>query len=605
MRGARENLLPDALGEGANNHAKDHMNEMLSAEKMKNLAAVSLGEEEADLVIQGVDLVNVYTREVLKGYSVATKGKWIAYVGPDANHTIGSGTKMIDGTGKVLIPGFVDGHTHMLYYASPQEFLRYAMTGGTTTIVTEIMELTFALGYSELIEYLETLKDQPIKIFSTAPASVTFSRDAAARAPTRTQLLELLRREDVLGVGEGYWQEVLRSETNFPALSAEALKLRKTVEGHAAGCRSQRLAAYLDYGVSSCHESVSADEVVEKLRLGLCTMIREGSIRRELDAIVGIKDMGLDLRRAALVTDGADPRDLVGKGYLEHVVQRAMDAGFDPVLAIQMATLNVAEHFRLDGMLGGIAPAKCADMVLIPDLRTIKAEQVISNGVIIAQDGKLLVEPRPATFGGGELKKIHVTPNDFSIKVQRKGSLKVRVMDQVAELVTKEVILDLPAHEGELKADPEQDILKASVITCEGNRFTGLIRGQGFRGGAMATSAAWETFATVVVGAGEADMAMAVNRIFEMGGGIVVCSEGKIKAELALPVAGMLSNRKIGEIAERLNDIQAKARALGFRFTDAALTLAVLTTAAIPFLRLSEEGLVDVKTGKVVDLILG
>jgi adenine deaminase len=580
------------------------MIETLSAERMKNLAAVSLGEEEADLVIKGVDLVNVYTREVLKGYSVSTKGKWISFVGPDANHTIGSGTKVIDGAGKVLIPGFVDGHTHMLYYASPQEFLRYAMRGGTTTIVTEIMELTFPSGYRGLIEYLETLKDQPIKIFSTVPPSVTFSKDAAARAPTLTQLLDLLKRDDILGVGEGYWQEVLRSETNFPALSAEARMLGKAAEGHAAGCRGQRLAAYLDYGVSSCHESVSADEVVEKLRFGLCTMIREGSIRKELEAIAGVKDMGLDLRRAALVTDGADPRDLVGKGYLERVVQRAIDAGFDPVLAVQMATLNVAEHFRLDGALGGIAPAKYADMVLIPDLRTIEAEYVISNGVIIAQDGKLLVEPRPATFGGGELKNIHVTPNDFSIKVQGKGSLKVRVMDQVTELVTKEVILDLPAHDGELKADPKQDILKASVITCEGNRFTGLIKGPGFRAGAMATSWAWETFATVVVGASEADMAMAVNRIFELGGGIVLCAQGKVQAELALPVAGIMSNQRIEQIAERLNDIQAKARALGFRFNDAALTLAVLTTAAIPFLRLSEDGLVDVKTGKVVDLVL-
>ena len=576
---------------------------MLNTERMKDLASVALGEKEADLVVKGADLVNVYTAEVLKGYSVATKGKWIAYVGPDASHTIGSGTRVIDGSGRALIPGFVDGHTHMLYYASPQEFLRYAMRGGTTTIVTEIMDLTFALGYRGLVECLETLKDQPIKLFSTVPPSVTFSRDAAARAPTLTQLLDLLRRDDILGVGEGFWQEVLRSKTNFPALSEEALKWRKTVEGHAAGCRSRRLAAYLDYGVSSCHESVSAEEVVEKLRFGLCTMIREGSIRRELEAIVKIKDMGLDLRRAALVTDGADPRDLVEKGYLEHVVQRAMDAGFDPVLAIQMATLNVAEHFRLDGMLGGIAPGKYADMVLIPDLRTIKAEHVISNGVVIARDGKLLVEPRPGVFAGRALKKIHVSPNDFAIKAQRNGLLKVRVMDQVTDLVTKEVILDLPADDGEIKADPGKDILKASLISCEGNMFTGLIRGQGIRAGAVGTSGAWETFSTVVVGANEADMAMAVNRIFEMGGGIVVCSEGKVDAELALPVAGLMSNQRIEEIAERLNDIQAKAKTLGFRFTDIALTLAVLTSAAIPFLRLSEDGLVDSKTGKVVDLV--
>jgi adenine deaminase len=584
--------------------AEKKMIDTLNTQSMKDLADVALGNQEADLIVKGAALVNVYTREVLKGYSVATKGKWIAYVGSDAAHTLGPETKVIDAAGRALIPGFVDGHTHMLYYASPQEFLRYAMRGGTTTIVTEIMELTFALGYRGLLEYLDTLRDQPIKIFSTTPPSVTWSRDAAARAPTRAELFELLKRDDILGVGEGFWQEVLRRETNFPALASEALRLGKTAEGHAAGCRGQRLAAYLDYGVSSCHESVRAEEVVEKLRLGLCTMIREGSIRRELEAIAKIKDLGLDLRRAALVTDGMDPRDLLEKGYLEHVVQRAVDAGFDPVHAVQMATLNVAEHFRLDGVLGGIAPGKYADMVLIPDLHTIKAQYVVSNGVIIAQDGRLLVEPRPAVFTGSELKKIRVTPDDFVIKVQKKDRLKVRVMDLVTELVTKEALLDLPAYHGELKTDPEHDILKASVISAEGNRFTGFIRGLGFRAGAMATSAAWETFATVVVGASETDMAMAVNRILDMGGGIAVCNGGKIRAELALPVAGLMSNQRIEEIAEALDDLQAKARALGFRFSDAALTLAVLTTAAIPFLRLSEDGLVDSKTGKVVDLVL-
>ena len=581
------------------------MIEPLNVERMKDLAAVALGQKEADLVIRRVDLVNVYTSEVLKGFSVATKGKWIAYVGPDASHAIGARTKVIEGSGRALIPGFVDGHAHMLYYAYPHEFLRYAMRGGTTTIVTEVMELAFPLGYDGIMECLDILKSQPIKIFSTVPPSVTLSKDAAAKAPTLTQLLGLLKRDDVLGVGEGFWQEVLRGSSHFPALSAEAWALGKTAEGHAAGCRGQRLAAYLDYGVSSCHESVSAEEVVEKLRFGICAMIREGSIRKELDAIAKVKDLGLDFRRAALVTDGVDPRDLVTKGYLERVVQRAIDAGFDPVLSVQMASLNVAEHFRLDGMLGGIAPAKYADMVLIPDLRTIKAEVVVSNGVIIAQDGKLLVEPRPGVFSGSKLKKIRVSPKDFAIKLPKKGTVKVRVMDQVAELVTKEVILDLTAQDGELKANPGKDLLKASVISCEGRIFTGLVRGQGFQSGAMATTGAWETFSTVVVGADEADMAVAANRILEMGGGIVVCSGGKILAELALPVAGLMSNLRMEEIVERLNQIQAKAESLGFRFTDAALTLAVLTTAAIPFLRLCEDGLVDSKTGKVVDLVIG
>jgi adenine deaminase len=577
---------------------------LLERKNMETLAAVALGEEEADLVIRGADLVNVYTRELLRGYSVAVKGEWIADVGPDVCKSIGRGTEVIDGEGKVLIPGFVDGHAHILYYAAPREFLRYAMAGGTTTIITEIMELTFALGYEGLVDCLENLRNQPIKVFSTVPPSITFSRDAAKRAPTLERLVGLLRREDVLGVGEGFWQEVVLKETNYPALAAEALRMRKTVEGHAAGCRSRRLSAYLNYGVSSCHESVSLDEVVEKLRFGVCAMIREGSIRKELDAMVKIKDLDLDLRRAALVTDGVDPRDLEKKGYLERVVQRSIHAGFDPLLAIQMATLNVAEHFRLDGLLGGIAPGKYADMVLIPDLRTIEAQCVVSNGIVVAQHGKATVEPNWTSFRGGALERRRFAPRDFAVRANAKGSVKVRVIDQVAELVTKERVLEVPVHDGEIRADPEKDILKASVISCEGRVFTGLIRGHGFREGAMATSGAWETFAVVVVGAGDADMAQAVNRIYEIGGGIVLCSGSEVQAELPLPVAGILSDLKLEEIARRLHAVQEKAEALGFPFSDAALTLATLTTAAIPFLRLSEDGLMDVKTGRVVEMIV-
>jgi adenine deaminase len=576
----------------------------LNSKQMMALAAVALGEEEADLVIKDADLANVYSRELLKGHSVAVKGEWIAYVGPDADHAIGRKTKVIDGEGKVLIPGLVDGHTHTIYYASPQEFLRYAMRGGTTTIVTEIMELAFPLGYAGLVACLEIFKDQPIKIFSTVPPAITLSKDAAKRAPTLEQLMGLLRRDDILGVGEGFWQKVLQDETPYPALSQEALRLGKTAEGHAAGCRSRKLSAYLDYGVSSCHESVSAEEVIEKLRLGVCTMIREGSIRRELDAMGKIKDLALDLRRATLVTDGVDPRDLVAAGYLERVVQQAVDMGFDPLVAIQMATVNVAEHFNLGKVLGGIAPGKYADMVLIPDLRTIRPEYVVSGGSVIVQNGKLMVEPRGGAFEAKGLHSRHFSPSDFAITGNSKGSVKVRVIDQVTELVTKEILFDLPVHHGSLRADPGRDISKVSIISCEGRTFTGLIRGHGFHRGAMATSGVWETSGVVVVGTNDEDMAVAVNRVFETGGGIVVCAGEKVLAELPLPVGGILSDLKIEEVGRRLTSIQEKAKDLGFRFPDAALTLATLTTAAIPFLRLSEDGLVDLKTGRVVDLLI-
>ena len=579
------------------------MMELLNIENMKNLMSVSLGEMKADLVIRGGDLVNVYSGELLKGISVATKGKWIAYVGPDASHTIGPETEVLDASGNVLAPGFIDGHAHMISYASPNEFLRYAMKGGTTTIVTEIMELSFTSGYEGLVDWLNKVRDQPVKIFSTVPPCITFSRAAREKAPTLEQLMELLKREEVLGVGEGFWQEVLRTKTKYPALAAEALKLKKSVEGHAAGCHSQLLAAYAGFGVSSCHESVSAEEVVEKLRLGMWVMIREGSIRKELDAISKIKDTPIDFRRVTLVSDGVDPRDLVKNGYMEFVVQRAIDVGFDPILAIQMATLNVAEHFGLDSILGGIAPGKYADMVIIPDLKTIRPRYVLSNGQVVAQDGGLKVAPHVETLNISGLEKVKVDPSDFIIRTDAKNPVKVRVIDQVTELVTKETFLDLSPYDGEFKADPEHDLLKVSLIAGEGNIFTALIKGHGLRTGAMATSGVWEAFGVVVVGANETDMAGAVNRVYEMGGGIVLYAHGQVQAEIELSIGAIMSSLTIEVVVQGLTRFQEKAETLGFRFPDAPLTLATLTTPAIPFLRLSEEGLMDVRKGDVVEMV--
>ena len=578
--------------------------ESLTPENMKSLMNVSLGTVKADLVIRGGDLVNVYSGELLKGFSVAIKGKRIAYVGPDANHTIGLETKVLDASGSVLVPGFIDGHAHMINYASPNEFLRYAIKGGTTTIVTEIMELAFTSGYEGLVDWLDKVREQPIKIFSTVPPCITFSRAAREKTPTLEQLMELLKREEVLGVGEGFWQEVLRGKTKYPALAAEALKLRKSVEGHAAGCRSERLVAYAGFGVSSCHESVSAEEVVEKLRLGIWVMIREGSIRRELDAVSKIKNINLDFRRMTLVSDGVNPRDLVKNGYMETVVQRAIDVGFDPILAIQMVTLNVAEHFGLDAILGGIAPGRYADIVIIPDLQTIKAQCVLSNGQIIVQDGGLRVEPNvvPLTVQGPE--EIRVNPSDFVIKANGNGPLKVRVIEQLTGLVTREVFCDLSPDHGELTVDLENDLLKVAFIAGQEKIFTGLISGHGLKTGAIATSGVWEASGTVVVGADEGDMAKAVNRVYEMGGGIVLYANGQIRAEIELSIGGIMSSLAIETVAQELANLQEKAETLGFRFSDAPLTLATLTTPAIPFLRLSEAGLVDVRNGDVVEFIV-
>lgn len=568
------------------------------------LMKVSLGEEKADLVIVNADVVNVYTGEILKDRTISVKGKWIAYVGQNARESIGPQTEVIDAGGQTVIPGLIEGHTHIAWLYTAYEFLKHVLPGGTTTIVTETFEVYPVSGYDGVIDFLESLKSQPIKIFGTAPAMISTSQ--AARGIPPETLGKLLARDDVLGLGESYWQAVLQDSERILPLFEQTLTANKTLEGHSAGAGDKKLTAYVSCGISSCHEPIDAAQVLERLRLGLHIMVREGSIRRDLEEISQIKDTGIDLRRLILSTDGVEPEDLIEKGYLEFVLQKAIDCGFDPVAAIQMATLNVAEHFSLDALVGGIAPGRFADMVIIPDVHTIKARMVVSNGKVIARGGELLTAPRKHEYAMESLNSVKlledIKSRDFVIPAnESQAPVKVRLINMVTDLVTAESEVRWPVTDGQLRPDVNQDVVKVAAIDrthSPGKIFSGLIKGFGLKSGAMACSAAWDTTDIIVVGANDPDMAGAVNRIHALQGGAVVCEKGNILAELPLPVFGIMSDLPIEDIARRLQKIKKAAANLGVRHPDPLLTLITLTGAAIPYLRICEEGLVNLKDGK-------
>lgn len=571
---------------------------------------VALGEAEADLAITGGSIVNVYTGEVLRG-DVLIKGERIASVGKDLAKAIGSKTKVIDAAGKVLIPGLIDGHTHIDTIYSTSQLLRYAIKGGTTTIITETANIGCALGYEGVIQFLLSIQDQPIKILATAPPMVTISPVTEEHALELAQLRQLFKRQEVIGLGEPYWGEVVSGNPRVLGLIAETIKQGKKVDGHSAGASGKKLQAYVASGVSSCHEPITAEEVMERLRLGLFVLIREGEIRRELEAVSRLKDEKFDLSRLAVATDGAGPWQLASDGYMEFVVQKAIDLGFSPVQAIQMATINVARRFAIDDTIGGIAPGKYADIVVIPNLKTIRAEYVVSNGRLVAQDGEPLVAPREHHYGQSILKSINLKKDfraeDFAIPAASR-QVKVRLIDQVTNLVTREDFVSMPAPEGQLEPDISKGIIKVAAIERTfgtGQSFVGFIKGMGFRRGAIATSAVWDCGDIIVVGANENDMAQAVNRIKELDGGIVVCAGGRILAELALPVAGGISTEPMETLDAKLGRIQQAATDLGCHLPDIRITLAVLTTAAVPFLRICEQGLVDLRQNQFVDLTVG
>lgn len=583
---------------------------VLSVEETKTLMETALGKAPADLIIKNANIVNVYTGEVQPGLSICVKGDRIACMTPKLlDSAIGPDTNVIDAAGKIVIPGLIDGHTHIAWMYTAANFVPYALKSGTTTVVTESMEAYPVGGINGVIDFLDSLKDQHIKFFATAPAMVSITRSAAGI--DAADLERLLSRDDVIGLGESYWQSILQDPDRFLPEFHQTLMAGKTLEGHSAGARGQKLMAYAAAGVSSCHEPITADEVLERLRLGICVMIREGSIRADLEPISQIKDAGIDFRRLTLSTDGVGSVDLLEKGCMASVLQKAIDCGFPPVTAIQMATLNLAEHFRLDNVIGGIAPGRCADLLILPDIRTIEPEWVISNGQIAVEKGRLLIDPRVHSFTQESRSSVRIhrdmTAADFAIPFDSEGpEAAVRVMEMVTDLVTKETRMTLPVISSQIHADPDTDLLKVAAVDRRihpGKTFTGLIKGFGLKKGALAASIGWDGPDIIVVGASENDMAAAVNRIRDMQGGIVISVEGRIAAELPLPILGLMSDLPVPKLADALSSIKAVIAELGVSFPDPLLTLATLTGAAIPFLRICDEGLVNLRDGETVGVV--
>lgn len=581
-------------------------------EQMMDLMKVALGQMEADLAIVNGDIVNVYTGEILAGNTVLVKGDRIAYVGKNGAGSVGSSTEVIDAAGKTVIPGLIDGHTHIDNPYTPDELVRYAMKGGVTTVITEVDEIAFTLGYRGIIQFLKAVENQPVKILITVPPMVTISRAAEEQAITVRELRKLLKRKDVIGLGEPYWIQVINGNRRVMELIAETINSGMTVEGHSAGARDNKLQAYFASGISSCHEPITAEEARERLRLGLFLPVREGEVRRDLEAISKLKDENIDLDRLVLSTDGIGPEQLVAEGYLEFVVQKAIDLGFDPVTAIKMATIHPAQRFGLDNFIGGIAPGKLADIVIIPELSTIRPERVISNGKLIFRDGALLIEPEKYAYPAWTEKSIRLTRDftdkDFAVPVDKgRRRAGVRIMDLITPLVTREAVIDFPVKNGELVIDVSSDLVKIAAIERDhvpGKTFTGFVRGFNLKSGAMATSSVWDLNGIIVVGASESDMALAVNRIRQLKGGTVVCSGNRVLAEMALPIGGVVSREPMEILARQLGNIQQAAAGLGFPYPDLRTTMSVMATSAIPFLRICEDGLYSINRDSLVDLIV-
>ena len=573
----------------------------------RRLADTALGREPADTVIKDGVLMDVYTGRILPGRSVAIKGEWIAYVGPDAGHTIGEKTEVIEADGRLICPGYIDAHTHLATYWDIADFLAYAIPCGITTHFTEAEAYAFILGAEGFKAFLDQIENQPVKIYALIPPMVSLSPASEPLLITKDEIKILLKDPRVMGLGESFWQGTIMARDNrVLELIQETLKAGKSVEGHAAGAYDTKLAAYTGAGALSCHEAISTDDVLSRLEFGLYAMIREGDIRRDLEIILPLKDR-IDLRRVILVTDGTNPIDLLKRGYMIDVIQKAVDLGFKPIEAVQMVTLNPAEHFGLDHLIGGIAPGRYADILLLPQDGVMKPELVISDGRIVAENGEIAVEIPTTPYPGDLLKTVRVDPVSSSdLAVPAHGQRDIRTIDiQPGGLVTREGKATPKVVNGQLEADPERDLLKIVFIertSGRGEKFVGFIKGWGQKRGAVATTLCWDAGAIVAIGANDHDLAAAINRIIELQGGAVLSVNGASLAEIPLNIGGFMSQLKMPEIARRLEAFQKAVASLGSTLTFTHLTLNVLSTAAIPFIRMTEKGYYRLRENDFVTL---
>ena len=582
-------------------------------EDTNTLVRVALGKEKADLVIKAGTLVNVYTGELLDDYSVSVKGNRIAFVGEDADHTIGDSTRVIDASGKILAPGFIDAHFHA--YISLDEQMKHSLPQGTTTIFMELTDLASVTGHEGIVALLDAIKEQPVKFFGLAPSPYSSPVPVKPEEDhiSGPEIDKILAREDVAGLGETLWTGIIDEDDSVISNIRRATSRKKKLEGHGSGAKGNKLVAFVASGMSSCHESIRVQEALDKLRLGMHVMIREGCIRQDLENLSGLVSKNIDYRRLVLVTDGVDAEFMHRYGHMAHLVQKAIELGFPPVEAIRMATLNAAEHFDLDNLIGGIAPGRYADILILPSLAQIECQWVISKGEVVVQDNNLVLQPDKLNYPETITRTIRVprkfTPADFAVSAGgRKREVKVRAIKLLTEVITEENQIRLPVENDAIIRDLQQDALTVSIIERKKNTgkvVSGFLQGTGLNSGACACSYSWDLGSPmVVVGANETDMATAANRLVELQGGLVVSRNAEIAAEVPMPVGSFMSAGPVAQTAAAFAKVRKSLNDMGASLANPFLTLQTIPGTFLPFFRITLHGFADMKNRKLLNLIV-
>ena len=589
------------------------------ADVAPRLVDVASGRAPADMVIRQGQWVNVHTRELIPNTDIAIADGRFAYCGPDASAMIGPDTEVIEADGRYIIPGLCDGHMHIESgMLTTTQFARAVMPHGTTSMFTDPHEIANVMGLEGVRLMHDEALQQRINVFvqmpSCAPSAPGLENTGHELTPE--DVTEAMQWPNIIGLGEMMnFPGVMNNDPKMLAEIAATQRAGKTVGGHYASPDLDGFRAYAAAGPADDHEGTCEADAIMRVRQGMRSMMRLGSAWYDVETqVTAVTEKGLDPRNFILCTDDSHSGTLVNDGHMNRVVRHAIDCGLDPLIAIQMATINTATHFGLERELGSITPGRRADVILSSDLKTLPIETVIARGQIVAQDGTLIGED--AAFNWPEKAKNSVNMGktlgamDFDITAPEGANhVKARVIGVVEnQAPTKALTATLNVEDGLAVGDKAQDVCQIALV--ERHRATGdvvnaFVSGFGYTGDcAVASTVAHDSHHMIVVGTSKADMAAAANRLQEVGGGVTVWKDGQEIALVKLPIGGLMSDAPAHEVAAAADQMVAAMAQCGCTLNNAYMQHSLLALVVIPELRISDVGLIDVTLFEETPLFL-